>query len=91
LVGNEEQIARLEGIAAGSHAEPAGIPGKMGGRRAEMSEERGQISDPRTEIRSTRQDLQAEIRSTRNTTLMVNPVLWMGAIGTRFGLFFGFR
>ncbi len=50
-----------------------------------------QLGEIRWEMRALRQDLQAEIRSTRNTTLKVNLVLWMTTIGTLFGLFFGLR
>jgi chromosome segregation ATPase len=84
VVSNEERISRLEGIAEAT-------AGQLGDIRAEINGLRGEMSDLRAEIRAMRQELYAEIRSNRNTLLMVTLLMWMTTIGTLLGLFFGVR
>ena len=77
MTSNEERIARLEGIAEVT--------------ASRLNDIQAEISDIRGEMRAMRQELYTEIRSGRNTLLMVSLLMWITTIGTLLGLFFGVR
>jgi predicted O-linked N-acetylglucosamine transferase (SPINDLY family) len=60
------------------------VYGKQQGINEEIHRE---LSDICSDLRSETQDIRTEIRSTRNTLLMVNLLLWVATIGTMVGFF----
>jgi hypothetical protein len=90
MPSNEERMARLESINEEIHRELVGIHTQLRDIRAEIGVWAMTFA-PRCGMRAmtfvTSNETCAEMRSTHNTLLIVNFLLWVTTIGTMVGFF----